>query len=112
VRGEAVLTHLGPGEHVGEMALIRAVPRSANVIADVDSELVAIKRGDFFDILRREHELAIKFLWQFLGVLADRLDQTSRELRTARELEQVEDITSEIFPDLEEDPTGPHERIR
>lgn len=112
VRGEAVLTHLGPGEHVGEMALIRAVPRSANVIADVDSELVAIKRGDFFDILRREHELAIKFLWQFLGVLADRLDQTSRELRSARELEQVEDITSEIFPDLEDDPTGPHERVR
>jgi serine/threonine protein phosphatase PrpC len=112
VRGEAVLTHLGPGEHVGEMALIRAVPRSANVIADVDSELVAIKRGDFFDILRREHELAIKFLWQFLGVLADRLDQTSRELRTAREHEVVEDITGEIFPDLEDDPTGPHERIR
>jgi serine/threonine protein phosphatase PrpC len=112
IRGEAVLTHLGPGEHVGEMALIRAVPRSANVVADVDSELVAIKRGDFFDILRREHELAIKFLWQFLGVLADRLDQTSRELRTAREHEAVEDITSEIFPEIDDDsPTGPHERI-
>jgi serine/threonine protein phosphatase PrpC/CRP-like cAMP-binding protein len=112
VRGEAVLTHLGPGQHVGEMALIRSVPRSASVIADVKSELVAIKRADFFEILRREHELAIKILWQFLGVLADRLDQTSRDLRTLKEDQAVEDITNEIFPDAEDfgdesEPTGP-----
>jgi serine/threonine protein phosphatase PrpC len=111
MRGEAVLTHLGPGEHVGEMALIRSVPRSASVVADVTSEMVAIKRSDFFEILRREHELAIKFLWQFLGVLADRLDQTSRDLRSAREDANIEDITNEIFPDMEDtSPTGPHTR--
>jgi serine/threonine protein phosphatase PrpC len=111
VRGEAVLTHLGPGEHVGEMALIRSVPRSASVVADQAAELVAIKRGDFFDILRREHELAIKFLWQFLGVLADRLDQTSRDLKTAKEESQIEDITNEIFPEIDDSsPTGPQQR--
>jgi serine/threonine protein phosphatase PrpC len=103
VRGEATLAHFGPGEHVGEMALIRAVPRSATVIADLPSEMVVIKRSDFFEILRREHELAIKFLWQFLGVLADRLDQTSRDLRTAREEAQIEDITNEIFPEIDDD---------
>jgi len=112
VRGEAVLTHLGPGEHVGEMALIRSVPRSASVIADVASELVAIKRSDFFEILRREHELAIKFLWQFLGVLADRLDQTSRDLKSAKEEANIEDITDEIFPEIDDSsPTGPQTRI-
>ncbi|MGZ3474145.1 MAG: cyclic nucleotide-binding domain-containing protein, partial [Polyangiales bacterium] len=111
MRGDAVLTHLGPGEHVGEMALIRSVPRSASVVADVVSEMVAIKRSDFFEILRREHELAIKFLWQFLGVLADRLDQTSRDLRSAREDANIEDITNEIFPEMEDSsPTGPHTR--
>jgi serine/threonine protein phosphatase PrpC len=112
VRGDATLTHLGPGEHVGEMALIRSVPRSASVVADVVTEMVAIKRSDFFEILRREHELAIKFLWQFLGVLADRLDATSRDLRTAREEANIEDITNEIFPDMdhESSPTGPSTR--
>jgi CRP-like cAMP-binding protein len=108
VRGEATLAHLGPGEHVGEMALIRAVPRSASVLAEVETEMVVIKRSDFFEILRREHELAIKFLWQFLGVLADRLDATSRELRTAREEANVEDITNEIFPEMDppSEPSG------
>jgi serine/threonine protein phosphatase PrpC/CRP-like cAMP-binding protein len=100
VRGEATLSRLGPGEHVGEMALIRAVPRSASVIADVASECISIRRSDFFEILRREHELAIKFLWQFLGVLADRLDQTSKELRSAKEEMSAEDITTEIFPEM------------
>ncbi len=43
-------------------------------------------------------------LWQFLGVLADRLDQTSSELRNAkRELAAV-DMTSDIFPEIELEP--------
>ena len=111
-RGEAVLTVLGPGEHFGEMALIRSVPRSASVQAEVGCELIAIRRGDFFDILRREHELAVKLLWQFLGVLADRLDQTSKDLKVARAELSAEDMTAEIFPAMEDEeedePTDPY----
>jgi serine/threonine protein phosphatase PrpC len=101
IRGEATLTHLGVGEHFGEMALIRSVPRSATVIALGTAELIAIRRADFFEILRKEHEIAVKMLWQFLGVLADRLDQTSSELRQARTELAAEDITTEIFPEME-----------
>jgi serine/threonine protein phosphatase PrpC/CRP-like cAMP-binding protein len=97
-RGEQVLTHLGPGEHVGEMALIRSVPRSATVTAVGPAELIAIRRADFFEILRKEHEVAVKMLWQFLGVLADRLDVTSSELHNAKRELAAEDITGEIFP--------------
>jgi len=102
-RGEQVLTHLGPGEHVGEMALIRSVPRSATVSAVGPAELIAIRRADFFEILRKEHEIAVKMLWQFLGVLADRLDQTSSELHNAKRELAAEDITGEIFPVEAED---------
>ncbi len=97
-KGEALLTTLGKGEHFGEMALIRALPRSATVTSDGPSEIIAIRRADFFDILRTEHEMAVKLLWQFLGVLADRLDQTSRDLRSAREAIDSYDVTAEIFP--------------
>ena len=105
LKGEAVLSTLDRGEHFGEMALIRSQPRSADVVSETQSEIIAIRRADFFEILRTEHEMAVKLLWQFLGVLADRLDQTSRDLRSAREEADAEDITSEIFPDLEALPT-------
>jgi serine/threonine protein phosphatase PrpC len=113
-RGGEVLTRLGAGEHFGEMALIRAVPRSATVKADGSAELIAIRRTDFFEILRTEHEIAVKMLWQFLGVLADRLDATSSELRHAKlELhaeEITEDITIEIFPGIEGTESSPFSR--
>jgi len=112
-RGDTLLTVFGSGEHFGEMALIRSVPRSATVHAEGACELIAIRRGDFFEILRKEHELAVKLLWQFLGVLADRLDQTSRDLRVARAELTAEDVTAEIFPigmDDDEETTDPYGR--
>jgi serine/threonine protein phosphatase PrpC/CRP-like cAMP-binding protein len=102
-KGEAALRTLGRGEHFGEMALIRSVPRSASVTSEGPSELIVIRRADFFEILRTEHELAVKLLWQFLGVLADRLDQTTRDLRVAREVIAAEDMSAEIFPAVEID---------
>ncbi len=108
IRSEQVLVYLGPGEHVGEMALIRSVPRSATVRAEGPAELIAIRRTDFFEILRKEHELAVKMLWQFLGVLADRLDQTSADLRHAKQELTAEDVSGQvaeveenIFPDVD-----------
>jgi serine/threonine protein phosphatase PrpC len=100
-RGDHVLTRLGPGEHFGEMALIRSVPRSATITAEGSASLIAIRRADFFEILRKEHEIAVKMLWQFLGVFADRLDATSSELRHAKQELAAEDVTNEIFPDAE-----------
>jgi serine/threonine protein phosphatase PrpC/CRP-like cAMP-binding protein len=100
----SVLSEAGPGDHIGEMALIRSMPRSATVTAVAPSELIALRRSDFFEILRKEHEMAVKLLWQFLGVLADRLDQTSKDLAGAREELAAEDITDAIFPENDEQP--------
>jgi CRP-like cAMP-binding protein len=84
------------------MALVRSQPRSATVISDGNSDLMVIRRTEFFEILRKEHQLAVKLLWQFLGVLADRLADTSRELGAAKEELAAEDITGEIFEDEDE----------
>jgi serine/threonine protein phosphatase PrpC len=96
-RGGAELATLKTGDHVGEMALVRSQPRSATVVSDGASDLMVIRRTEFFEILRKEHQLAVKLLWQFLGVLADRLADTSRELGAAKEELAAEDITGEIF---------------
>ncbi len=95
-QGGAVLSRLGEGAHVGEMALIRNEPRSATVTSEGPSELAVITRVDFLDIVRRDHELAIKLLWQFLGVLAGRLDGANRQLRSTREGSSVLDEGSEV----------------
>jgi serine/threonine protein phosphatase PrpC/CRP-like cAMP-binding protein len=107
-RGDTVLNEAGPGEHFGEMALIRAMPRTATVSAVEPTEIIGIRRADFFEILRKEHELAVKLLWQFLGVLADRLEQTSRDLSSARQELAAEDITDAIFPEPDEALVRPH----
>lgn len=101
-RGGADLALLETGDHVGEMALVRSQPRSATVVSDGPSELMVIRRTEFFEILRKEHQLAVKLLWQFLGVLADRLADTSRELGAAKEELAAEDVTGEIFEDDDE----------
>jgi PPM family protein phosphatase len=103
MRGEAQLAVLAPGDHFGEMALVRSQPRSADVVSDGNSELMVVRRTDFFEILRKEHQLAVKLLWQFLGVLADRLADTSRELGAAKEELLAEDITAELYEDADDE---------
>jgi len=105
MHGETALATLKPGDHFGEMALIRSQPRSATVVSELDSELMVIRRTDFFEILRAESQLSVKLLWQFLSVLADRLEATSEKLERAREELLAEDVTAEIFEVLEERPS-------
>ena len=103
MRNGAELATFNPGDHFGEMALVRSQPRSATVRSAGNSEMMVIRRAEFFEILRKEHALAVKLLWQFLGVLADRLADTSRELGAAKEELGLEDISAEIFSDEDED---------
>jgi serine/threonine protein phosphatase PrpC/CRP-like cAMP-binding protein len=82
---KAPIAELGPGQHFGEMALVDKAPRSADILAVEESALLSIRRRDFFDIIRKDHDIAVKLLWSFLGVLTERLRNTSRELGEARE---------------------------
>jgi len=97
--GDAVFTHLGPGEHLGEMALVDKAPRSASVSADVPSKLLVIRRRDFFDIIRKDHAIAVKLLWSFLGVLTERLRTTNIALGEAKEksLEASGEMTNPLL---------------
>jgi serine/threonine protein phosphatase PrpC len=97
MRSGSPVARLEAGEHFGEMALIRNQPRSASARALGPTQLMVVHRKDFFDILRTEHRLAVKLLWQFTGVLANRLAETTRNLGIAREELVGEDITCEIF---------------
>jgi CRP-like cAMP-binding protein len=102
--GETEIVQLGPGQHFGEMALIDRSPRSASVSSVGDSKLMVVKRRDFFDIVRKDHDVAVKLLWSFLGVLSERLRNTSRELSDARERLSNLNVSEELLTeeDIEE----------
>jgi PPM family protein phosphatase len=95
---DTIITRLAQGEHFGEMALVDKAPRSASVTADEESKLLVIRRRDFFDIVRKDHDVAVKLLWSFLGVLTERLRATSRELGEARERLSMEDVLGAFAP--------------
>jgi CRP-like cAMP-binding protein len=106
VRGRVELTKRGvkvarleSGAHLGEMALIDASPRSTTAIATEDGKLLSISRTDFLEILRKEPPLAVKLLWAFVRVLAERLRTTTAELTDVRST-QLPDLTDEIIDDL------------
>jgi len=87
--GDASLVELGPGQHFGEMALVDRAPRSASVSSAGEAKLMTMKRKEFFDIVRKDHDVAVKLLWAFLGVLTERLRTTSADLGDARDQLQM-----------------------
>jgi NTE family protein len=70
---EAIISHISPGETVGEMALLSGAPRSATVVALRDSELVRLKR-ESFEQLADQHPGLMRFITR---LLVQRLERTS-----------------------------------
>jgi hypothetical protein len=90
----ALVTYLGPGAHLGEMALVTKQPRSVSAAADDRTRALVLRRQDFNDIIRNEPRLSVKLLWSFVQVLAQRLRKTTADLTGVRqELPDVSDET-------------------
>lgn len=58
-RESSTIGSIGPGETVGEMAVMKGGARSADVHADEDSELLALAAGDYTRLLAHEPGLAL-----------------------------------------------------
>jgi serine/threonine protein phosphatase PrpC/CRP-like cAMP-binding protein len=97
-KNEAFITHLAPGAHIGEMALVdRRQPRSASATAEERSRLLGLKRRDFYEIIRKEPQLSVKLLWAFTQVLAERLRKTTADLSGARLEAGAQDMTDDVM---------------
>jgi NTE family protein len=70
---ETIISHISPGETVGEMALLSGAPRSATVVALRDSELVRLRR-ESFEKLADQHPGLMRFITRLLVL---RLERTS-----------------------------------
>lgn len=95
------ITTLQAGVHLGEMALVDNAPRSATIRAKNDVTLLAMRREEFFGLVRGQPVIATKLLWSFVKVLSGRLRETNEALQGARQELDVDAEEFEIFVDEE-----------
>jgi hypothetical protein len=69
--GDRVVARLGPGSLFGELAVLDPAPRSADVVAAVDTDLLILDRTTLLDLMARRPEVA-----------ADIITMLVRRLRT------------------------------
>jgi serine/threonine protein phosphatase PrpC len=92
----ALVTHVGQGAHLGEMALIDNGPRSVSATAEEPSRALVLRRRDFNDLIRNFPRLSVKLLWSFVQVLGQRLRKTNEDLAGMRN-EAAETLTPVPF---------------
>ena len=93
---ETLLTKLGPGDIVGEMAILNEETRSATVVAlDYDTELDVLTREDFLDRCAKEPEFAL----QVMNHMGSRIRQLTEDyMKAANTVTQVADHAAKAAP--------------
>ncbi len=96
--GQKDLASVGPGDCLGEMALLDAVARSAGAYASGQAELMCLKRDDLKKWLAADPTLAMQFFSELVQVQSRRLRRTSAELALLYDLSMllVEPATSPV----------------
>ncbi len=74
--GGVVVEVIEPGGMVGEMALLDDAPRSATVVAAIDSEVVAVDRKRFLFLVQQTPFFSL----DVMRVMADRLRAMNQRL--------------------------------
>ncbi len=82
-KGGVAVGELTKGQHFGEMSLVDRSVRSLTASPAAGSRLLVIQRKDFYDLVRREPQAAVKMLWRFVTVLSSRLRKTTADLHDA-----------------------------
>ena len=78
-----VLGHFGRGEFFGEMSLLEGVPRSADVFAKEETQLLSISSGGLLLKIRRDPTFALEMLQSFSGKLRLANERLGREIQKA-----------------------------
>ena len=105
-KGGVKVVEMSRGQHFGEMALVDRSQRSLSAVAVTDARLIAIKRTDFYAVIKKEPPLAVKLLWSFVQVLTERLRKTTSDLGDALAMREDgadlpplgESTLDELFP--------------
>jgi SulP family sulfate permease len=79
------LATFGRGDFFGELAFMDRLPRSADAVANTDTELYVLTRERFTELSREHRMLALNLLEGIATAVASRLRRTDMELRYLKE---------------------------
>jgi CRP-like cAMP-binding protein len=79
---EKILSRLGPGEFLGEMAILNNRPRSATAICAEDCRLLVIDAKTFETMIRSNSEIAVRLIKKLSDRLAEANEQIENLLLT------------------------------
>ena len=92
-----VVGDLGPGELVGEFAILDDSPRSTSVVAAEPSELIGFFRPDLMQLIETDPRMGFKILYRLSQILVEHLRDVAEGLSRARteDHREHETITAE-----------------
>jgi CRP-like cAMP-binding protein len=70
--GDDVLARIGPGSVFGELAVLDPAPRSADVVATTNTDLLILDRTTLLDLMGRRPEVAADIITMLVRRLRDR----------------------------------------
>ncbi len=83
--GEAALALLGPGDHIGELALLTRSVRLVTAVAETPCELVEITQRDFYRLQPQKPQACLKLALAIAAGVARKLQDGRDALRAAAE---------------------------
>lgn len=78
---EAVLAHLGPGSHLGELHLLDAGTAAATVTAERPCRVLVLDRARFRSLLSADEQLFGRLAWGLMRDLTGRIRRTNQKLQ-------------------------------
>ena len=94
------LSHFGPGDFFGEMAVLDSEPRSATATAETDTEVYFIPQSELLQMLERSPKLAISLVRQISLRVREFNHQYMQETLQAERLALVGRFARSIVHDL------------
>jgi CRP-like cAMP-binding protein len=80
--GEEALAILEKGQYFGEMAVIEALPRTADAFAHTSCTVWVIERDKLDQLMFTDKNLGYMLLWSFVRTLSERLRETNEKMKT------------------------------
>jgi PAS domain S-box-containing protein len=100
IRDGVVIAHRGPGETIGEMALVEDTPRFATVVAQTDCEISECSREWFLEVIKEVPTFALGLMKDLSHKLRESDSQRIRELEENNDHLQIKNKELSLVNDF------------